>query len=268
MELVALQCPKCGGPVKHKESDDTYVCEYCGLAFMIKTDKKDDYEKNIKLGDNAYDKDRTKEAKHYYRLALEAKPDDWKADLMISACDLQMSTWQNYYGSRFEKALEDALKKVKMLPLSEQTAAKERIAETLNECAIYCNNTLYWDVYAAEFRYEGLDHVYDDNYEHIWDERKRPDVSSRDVTKDLEEWMLKAIDLVFEIVPKGVKLSERQLEIVETQFNYIYGCENYSHIHMGYMITAQRDRNMEKLKQHNPDYVFTPKINIEGVFHA
>ena len=269
MELVALQCPKCGGPVKHRESDDTYVCEYCGLSFMLKSDsQKSDYEKNMKLADNAYEKDRIASAKKYYTLALEAKPNDWCADLMIAACDLQRSTWDEYYGDEFKSTLDDVLRKIEKLHSKEQLIAKERVAETLNECAVYCNNKLYWDVYAAEFRYEGLDHVFDDDYEHIWDERKRPDVSSRDVISDTEEWILKAIDMVFEIVPKGQRLSERQVNIVETQFNYIHACENYSHIRMGYMITVSKDTNMRKLKEHNPDYRFVSNVNVEGVFHS
>ena len=269
MELVALQCPKCGGTVKHNEKDNTYICDYCGLSFMLKSDSVSaDYEKNIKLADNAYDKDRISSAKRYYTLALEAKPDDWKADLMISACDLQMSTWEEYYGSQFKATLKDVMEKIEILPEEEKRLARERVAETINECAVYCNNKLYWDVYSAEFRYEGLDHVFDDDYEHIWDERERPDVSSREVIRDTEDWILDAIDMVFDIVPKGERLTKKQIEIVETQFNYIYACENYSHIDMGFLITSSRESNMRKLKEHNPDYSFVSNVNVEGVFHA
>ena len=269
MELVALQCPKCGGAVKYKEADKTYVCDYCGLSFMLKTDSAaSDYDKYMKLADSAYDKDRIESAKKYYTLALEARPDDWCADLMIAACDLQQSTWEEYYGDEFKNTVKDVLAKIEKMPREEQLKAKERVAEAINECAIYCNNKLYWDVHAAEFRYEGLDHVFDDDYEHIWDERERPDVSGRDVISDTEKWLLQAIDIVFDIVPKGERLSERQVNIVECQFNYIYACENYSHIDMGYSITSTKDINMRKLKEHNPDYTFKENVNVEGAFHA
>ena len=66
---------------------------------MLKTDSDAaDYDKYMKLADSAYDKDRIESAKKYYTLTLEARPDDWCADLMVAACDLQQSTWEEYYG--------------------------------------------------------------------------------------------------------------------------------------------------------------------------
>ena len=86
--------------------------------------------------------------------------------------------------------------------------------------------------------------------------------------RDTEDWILNSIDMVFDIVPKGERLTKKQIEIVETQFNYIYACENYSHIDMGFLITSSRESNMRKLKEHNPDYSFVSNVNVEGVFHA
>ncbi len=72
----------------------------------------------------------------------------------------------------------------------------------------------------------------------------------------IEHWFLQAIDLLFEAVPPGVRLNDRQLNTVEDQFNYIYACEHYRHIKMGSLIKFYEEDNMKKLKERNPEYEF------------
>ena len=98
--LFPLQCPKCGGPVVYESKKDEYVCHYCGISFKFTSENNKNLRNRLELARDSMDKERYREARRYYREALDYDSNSWEAKLGVASCEVIFSTPYEYNGSR------------------------------------------------------------------------------------------------------------------------------------------------------------------------
>ena len=271
--LFPLQCPKCGGPVEYVSQKDDYVCPYCGTSFKYTAADARNLNNRLKLAREAMNKDRYKEALRYYREALDFDPDSWEASLGVASCTTILSTPFEYSGQSFNYEIADLKKQIISMYPDAAREAKLTLADHMMLTGLYCNNTYLGKLLKAWERYDDYemsdydddwdDDDYDDKPRHRSGYADKPDVTVDALIRDVEEWLKGAADLVLEAVPADERLDSHQINIVEIYINYVKGYDKYvkTRNYDAHKWAVERCERM--LKQHNPEYTYKEKYNLE-----
>ena len=270
-----MQCPRCGGAIEYNSRKGEYVCPYCDISFKLTSGHNKNLNNRLELARDAMDKDRFRDAQRYYREALDFDSDSWEARLGVASCAAILSTPYEYSGQTFNYEISDLKVRILSMEPEEAREAKLALADHMMWTGVYCNNVYLGKLIKAWERY--YDYEMSD-YDYDWDDdddddyggsrrrkeyAEKPDVDTTEVERDVQKWLSEAADLVLEAVPAGERLNDHQVNIVEIFINYIRGYSKYLSGRNYDRYKTDADRCERLLKQHNPEYTYKEKYNLE-----
>ena len=164
MKLVSAKCPSCGAKIDVDKDSDSTICEYCNSRIIVKDAIKKvsieiknlpKYENYVTLAERYYSEFQYKEARTYYKKALELDPNNIEFifhEKICRACGCN-------YDKMNEEIVYDAFEEVREKITDKKElgqyvkASSNAMAYIINEAVAHYNLKLYDFANALDIRY-------------------------------------------------------------------------------------------------------------------